>query len=529
VGDQFALKNNQIFVLAEAAGGVYNSDQLRILCEVADSESAFLKITEDQRIGFMVDPNKLADVQAQVRKSGLLLRSYKSAGVPSPRACLGELCTFAHQPSLGDALELTTHLLKSFPAPKRYSSIGVNGCQRACLGSSTEDIHIVAEESGYKISIGGKSSDIPQQAQLILENIQRPDLPIVVEKLLSIFYQESQENERICDVIERIGLTPFLDALPEHLVPVVAEADISTTSELGDSVPDNKDDAGRGANSLDDSLDDLLESSSKEFGDTQPSDVSGAEPNAADGIADLDLSAIDDIGSVDGSAANNGESSDDLNDGLAGELLEVAESDLEEGSLEDVERVRDAIRTELSLAPNADSSISPQTDGLLDELPDDLEGTDESFTDESNESNNTGVLDGLDDVLAETDALADAADAFEQETAAHIEHKKPAPQKPNRAQAAQQRQRKESAPQMAAKPVGGRLSIRFVGDQLSVELPSGLSFELPFESVAEGSELAMSLPDGELRIQRDGQLLAVNLGMLNLKIPVPDFSDRQVA
>lgn len=191
--------------------------------------------------------------------------------------------------------------------------------------------------------------------------------------------------------------------------------------------------------------------------------------------------------------------------------------------------MRDAIRTELSLAPNADSSISPQTDGLLDELPDDLEGTDESFTDESNESNNTGVLDGLDDVLAETDALADAADAFEQETAAHIEHKKPAPQKPNRAQAAQQRQRKESAPQMAAKPVGGRLSIRFVGDQLSVELPSGLSFELPFESVAEGSELAMSLPDGELRIQRDGQLLAVNLGMLNLKIPVPDFSDRQVA
>ncbi len=555
MGDQFALKNNQIFVLAEAAGGVYNSDQLRILCEVADSESAFLKITEDQRIGFMVDPNKLADVQAQVRKSGLLLRSYKSAGVPSPRACLGELCTFAHQPSLGDALELTTHLLKSFPAPKRYSSIGVNGCQRACLGSSTEDIHIVAEESGYKISIGGKSSDIPQQAQLILENIQRADLPVVVEKLLAVFYQESQENERICDVIDRIGLTPFLDSLPEHLVPVVAETDISSAVDLGDAVPNmtgpenlaedlsaqlDTGDTTAGsdvANSLDDSLDDLLESSSKEFADGTPTEISGTEPNAVDGIADLDLKAIDDGGALENSAADasldtpdvTSESSDDMSDGLAGELLEVAESDLEEGSLEDVERVRDAIRTELSLAPSADQSIRPQTDELLDDLPEESEGMDDSFTDASNDLSTSGTLDGLDDVLAETDALADAADAFEEETAAHIEHKKPAPQKPTRAQAAPQRQRDEPTPRAAVKPVGGRLSIRFVGEQLSVELPSGLSFELPFESVAEGSELSMSLPDGELRIQRDGQLLAVNLGMLNLKIPVPEFSDRQVA
>ena len=550
MGDQFALKNNQIFVLAEAAGGVYNSDQLRMLCEVADNESAFLKITEDQRIGFMVDPSKLAEVQTQVRKSGLLLRSYKSSGVPSPRACLGELCTFAHQPSLGDALELTTHLLKSFPAPKRFSTIGVNGCQRACLGSSTEDVHIVAEESGYKISIGGKSSDIPQQAQLILENVPRADLPAVIERLLAVFYQESQENERIFDVIERTGLTPFLNALPEHLVPAVSDADLSSPLPEGMSSDEAagpigiEGDTSAGLSATD-AIDDLIDSSSQEFANSG---------NLADSIGNLDMS---EISSADPSASTAADmttedamliaaeagDTDEFSDGLAGELLEVADSELEEGSLEDVERVRDAIRTELSMSPSSDQGLRPQVGGLLDELPPDGDDSTEGFGDldtltQDPLGENIGPLSSADDLNADSDLLADTADIsdFAQDAAAGLEYGKPAAKPAQRAAAAptapahNQSRPKAATPAPAIpKPVGGRLSIRFEGTQLAVELPSGLSFDLPFESVADGGELAMSLPDGDLRIQREGQLLAVNFGLLNLKIPIPDFDARQVA
>jgi dissimilatory sulfite reductase (desulfoviridin) alpha/beta subunit len=568
VGDQFALKNNQIFVLAEAAGGVYNSDQLRVLCEVADNESAFLKITEDQRIGFMVDPNKLAEVQTQVRKSGLLLRSYKSSGVPSPRACLGELCTFAHQPSLGDALELTTHLLKSFPSPKRFSTIGVNGCQRACLGSSTEDVHIVAEESGYKVSIGGKSSDIPQQAQLILENVQRADLPTVIEKLLAVFYQESQENERIFDVIERTGLTPFLNALPEHLVPVVSEPEtdslpvddhtqatvnnLSAQLESPESSEPDSTDASAQNETTGDSIDDLLESSSQEFADfASPQADANAEPATAiaDQIGNLELSEIEvpevpaDLSAEipaleENTTVTDNTETDDLSDGLAGDLLEVAESDLEEGSLEDVERVRDAIRTELSMTPNNEQTLRPQVGGLLDELGDDENG---QLTDQMSDATDALPEDELgsdefsalsDDTSAETNLSGDTdhLNDFAQETAAGLEYSKPAAQHFQRMPPTGQTRKKQNAPQQQTqKMVGGRLSIRFEGTQLAVELPSGLSFDLPFESVADGTELSMSLPDGELRIQRDGQILAVNLGLLNLKIPIPEFDEQQVA
>ncbi|MEN9824971.1 MAG: hypothetical protein RI953_716, partial [Pseudomonadota bacterium] len=442
MGDQFALKNNQIFVLAEAAGGVYNSDQLRVLCEVADNESAFLKITEDQRIGFMVDPNKLGDIQAQVRKSGLLLRSYKSSGVPSPRACLGELCTFAHQPSLGDALELATHLLKSFPAPKRFSTIGVNGCQRACLGSSTEDIHVVAEESGYKISIGGKGSDIPQQAQLILDNIPRADLPVVVEKILAVFYQESQEGERIIDVIDRIGLTPFFDSLPEHLVPNIhlpspgssddAGAIDSHTEQadaLADLNPANEHNAATqpeagsltANDALADSLDALLdveEDTEMTKASTLDGDVLAAGGITDDALAD-DLLAgepIVDIKTPEMDADGLGDA-----DSLAGDLLEVAESDLEEGSLEDVERVRDAIRTELSMSTLSEQTIRPRTSDLLEELGSvDVIGADPFDTNEDNELQNSAIEE-IDDGIIPNDAF----DSIESDTAASIEHRGP--------------------------------------------------------------------------------------------------------
>ncbi|MEY3901377.1 MAG: hypothetical protein RL189_683 [Pseudomonadota bacterium] len=556
MADQFALKNNQIFVLAEAAGGVYNSDQLRVLCEVADNESAFLKITEDQRIGFMVDPHKLADVQGHVRKSGLLLRSYKSSGVPSPRACLGELCTFAHQPSLGDALELTTHLLKSFPAPKRYSSIGINGCQRACLGSSTEDIHVVAEESGYKISIGGKGSDISQQAQLILENVPRSDLPQVIEKILAVFYQESQENERIFDVIERIGLSPFFNALPEHLTPHIqqpaetpaAESNFESTAGESIGVETQQDadaaietsvQADASVENLAVALDDLLEITDSELNPPTPSRQAQTEENSlqanteladlniepmqnepeiGDALIDPDLIPAEPMADI---SLPEGEG-EQFADGLAGELLEVADSDLEEGSLEDVERVRDAIRTELSMASAPEQTIRPNQTDLLDEISE--SGVESSEFIDIDSSASEDMQDAGEIPVVGDDEFGLLAS----DTAADIEHQKPRALEAEEIRPASQQSRR-SSPLQAQPPVGGRLSIRFEGEQLAVELPSGLSFELPFESVGEDGQFAMSLPDGELRLSRNGHMLAVSLGMLNLKIPIPATIDRQVA
>jgi dissimilatory sulfite reductase (desulfoviridin) alpha/beta subunit len=541
VGEQFKLKNNQIFILAEAAGGVYNSDQLRMLCEVADRESAFLKITEDQRIGFMIEPDKLNEIQTQVRKSGLLLRHYQSSGVPYPRACLGELCQFAQQPALGDALELTTHLLKTFPNPQRFSSIALNGCHRACLGSSTEDIHIVAEESGYKISIGGKNSDIAQQAHLLVENISRNELPLVIEKILSLFYQESKEEERLHEVIDRIGMTPFFEALPVHhvsqssMIPAneISHSELTTESELGATGSDFESSA-QAELSID-----------AEFDETGIDDEVRMMP-----VIDSDLQSNRDLQSetfTDNELLTEAADTDEPPAGELGQdLLEVTDDDLSEGSLDDVERVRDAIRTELSMSdePIAQERIAASTVDLLDEID---SSTSETLNDtedlkDSEAFNDFNSLNAAEDGDSEfqqhqgiddEDGLAlDEMKEISEDTAASLEHAQrfsPIHRPLSERTQKQGQSRKNPTDQEAAFPMQGRLGVRFVGEMLSVELPSGFSFELPFESLNEGGSLSLSLPDGELQILRDGQWLEFSLGRLTLKIPQPHGDDWQAA
>ena len=132
---QFELKNGNLFVLAEAAGGVYNGSQLRLICDVADDVSVFLKVTEDQRIGFMVPKEKLLELHAKLSKSGILLKHYRNHSILSPKACLGELCSKCEQDALGDAIEISPMLNEKFKESFQALNIGMNGCATACVAS----------------------------------------------------------------------------------------------------------------------------------------------------------------------------------------------------------------------------------------------------------------------------------------------------------------------------------------------------------------------------------------------------------
>lgn len=566
VAEHFTLKNNLIFVLAEAAGGVYNSDQMRTLCEVADNESAFLKITEDQRIGFMLDPNKLPEIQSQVRKCGIILKSYKAAGVPSPRACLGELCTYSQQPSLGDALELTTHLLKSFPSPKRHSTIGINGCGRACLGSSTEDIHVVAEDSGYKISIGGKGSEIPQQAQLLVENVPRAELHIVLERLLAFFYQESTEDERFHDVIERVGLTPFLNCLPEHLMPAIHEigedatensieetseplddmdTDVitETMSELDELLPEGTEPEGSGLVETSETLtiENLVEQTEMELIEGDEFEQINDGPVLEENDTNEPIVDIEAETSAEVEENQNPTSEAEVDDAAAdNNLLEDAE--FEDGTLEDVSRIRDAIRTELSMSATEGVKLSEKPTDLLDEIDSNTEsdiGTE--YEDEADLSSfvDDAILESGDDHLSTASEFNE--DSFEElensqqqqdEDTAQTETNDmvgiPARRRDTKVSSAYQPDSQPSAPQGLQK-VRGRLSVKFLEQQLALELPSGMCFELPLDAVQEGSQFSMELPDGELIMERQGTTLFVKLGLIQMKFPIPDDSTRRVA
>ncbi|WGL59962.1 hypothetical protein QEJ31_15625 [Pigmentibacter sp. JX0631] len=230
-GGQFELKNGNLFVLAEAAGGVYNGAQLRLICDVADDVSVFLKVTEDQRIGFMVPKEKLLDLHSKLSKSGILLKHYRNHSILSPKACLGELCNKCQQDALGDAIEISPILNEKFKESFTALTIGMNGCSTACVASATDDIHVIGEESGYKVLIGGRSSGEPKLAEFLIDSIKREKIGETICNILETFSQNKQENEGLAEVVGRIGLSPFKQNLKS--IGVSGESADSTQAHSG--------------------------------------------------------------------------------------------------------------------------------------------------------------------------------------------------------------------------------------------------------------------------------------------------------
>lgn len=200
-------------MLAEAAGGVYNGSQLRLICDVADDVSVFLKVTEDQRIGFMVPKDKLLELHAKLSKSGILLKHYRNHSILSPKACLGELCSKCEQDALGDAIEISPMLNEKFKESFSALNIGMNGCETACVASATDDIHVVGNSKGYKLFIGGKISGEPKLAEHVVDGIPRPKIGEAISIILDTYSQNKQENESLSDVIARLGMDLFKESI----------------------------------------------------------------------------------------------------------------------------------------------------------------------------------------------------------------------------------------------------------------------------------------------------------------------------
>jgi dissimilatory sulfite reductase (desulfoviridin) alpha/beta subunit len=205
--EYFELKKDNIFVLAEAPGGIYNASQIRFICDTAESFSLFLKVTEDQRIGFIVQKEKLLDLSQKFEKSGLLLKHYQNDFVLSPRACLGELCSHCEQDALGHALELSPVLNEKYKNTFQSFSLTLNGCDRACVGF--DDVSLVGGKAGYHIFVGGKTGHSRFEHLLTSQEIPKEKISEAVLSVLEIYSLQKQEGESLRELINRVGFEAF--------------------------------------------------------------------------------------------------------------------------------------------------------------------------------------------------------------------------------------------------------------------------------------------------------------------------------
>ena len=121
------------------------------------------------------------------------------------------MCELHEQDALGSALDVSSELegikLKS---PLK---IGINGCAKCCVPCHTLDVSVVGDLNGYRISIGGKTSQLPEIAGFIAEGIPSTEIARLVRSIVEIYRSSAKEGESLQEVIDREGAGQFIEAL----------------------------------------------------------------------------------------------------------------------------------------------------------------------------------------------------------------------------------------------------------------------------------------------------------------------------
>jgi dissimilatory sulfite reductase (desulfoviridin) alpha/beta subunit len=385
-----------VLLSTEAPGGIYNSGQLKKIAELCSKELAIVKATEDQRLALFVKESEVENVAKQLRAIGLGFRHYQD-NLHQPVSCLGELCEEHEQPAMATAMDITKEIASiQLNAPLK---IGVNGCARCCTPCHTLDIAVVGDASGYRISLGGKTRQMPEFASYFAEGVPPKELPKRLRAVIEVYKNLAEEGETLHDVIERCGVTDFVQALAPYSQDAAQREDPFAQEAAGSEAVE---DLALTTDELD--VADEVEAPASDDMDLETSasaddDMLSLDDDASAMDLETDLAVEDDLSIAD----------DQLNDGA---LDEIPIEKTGQGSLQDdLSLGSDDVDLELNdVSFSEDVPADIEEDSLLDNSS--LESSEDSLLDDASlESSATAELDDLSldsDDAAETLELDDS-------------------------------------------------------------------------------------------------------------------------
>lgn len=194
-------------VVPHMPGGITNPATLRKIADVAEKyNAAALKCTSAQRIAIVglkhEDVDKVwEELQMDpAHAAGLCMRSVK--------ICPGTtFCKRGQQDAVGLGLELDK-LYYGTELPSKFK-IAVSGCQNSCSESAVRDIGIIGTSKGYVLMVGGNAGVKPRLGDKIASQLEPDQVLKLVDKIINWYKENGKRNERIGELIDRIGLDKF--------------------------------------------------------------------------------------------------------------------------------------------------------------------------------------------------------------------------------------------------------------------------------------------------------------------------------
>ncbi|MGI6285069.1 hypothetical protein SEF58_04535 [Neomoorella humiferrea] len=193
-------------VLIHPLNGYLEPEQLEAIRKLTQQYGkAKLTVTEAIMI-YGIKPEDLDQVAAELEKVRLPLADIGPV-VRNVKVCSSQYCKHVIRDVTPLAAQINQRLA-GMATPKKFK-MALNGCPNSCVEAQLNDLGIIAVQDGYWLYLGGKGGRQPQLGTRLDMVIKEEYLVETVERIVKGYLQVAQ-NERLAEVINRMGLLPFL-------------------------------------------------------------------------------------------------------------------------------------------------------------------------------------------------------------------------------------------------------------------------------------------------------------------------------
>ncbi|MHB0775473.1 nitrite/sulfite reductase [Halomonas sp. WWR20] len=199
----------------EHAPGDVTADQMEAIADLADAFSfGEARVTHEQNLVLSDVP--VDEIEALWHKLEALGMANPTVGTLADIICCpgGDYCALANAVSIPIAQAIQERFESlDFLYDLGPLDLNISGCMNACGHHHVGNIGILGVdkkgEEYYQISLGGSANDDATLGKILGPSFYREDVPEVIDKVLKVYVEQRQEDERFLDTYRRIGLKPF--------------------------------------------------------------------------------------------------------------------------------------------------------------------------------------------------------------------------------------------------------------------------------------------------------------------------------
>lgn len=186
-------------------GGFITPENLEKIAKVAKKYNGVIKLTSGQRI--LITNLEEKDLENIWQELDMVPAVKTQNSVKNVEMCPAGFCKRSKYNTIGIGMRLS----------KRYqwaempcrTKIGVAGCRNACGSVYSKDVGIIADKTGFIVTVGGSAGYNPRMSDIIAIDLKEEDAEQLVDIILDYYKDIAEPGEKLGFLIDRIGIESF--------------------------------------------------------------------------------------------------------------------------------------------------------------------------------------------------------------------------------------------------------------------------------------------------------------------------------